>query len=68
MGDFNLPDINCEYHTVESNRSRKFLKHTEGNSLVQVLWEMIRKGAFLDLWLVNREGKQSEQSGDWWLS
>lgn len=55
MGDFNFPDINREYHTVESNRYRKFLKHTEGNFLVQVLREMNRKGALLGLWFVNRE-------------
>ena len=49
MGDFNFPDINWEYHTADTNRSRKFLMHIEGNFLVQVLREPTRKGAFLDL-------------------
>lgn len=29
VGDFNFPDNNREYHTVNTNRSRIFLKHVE---------------------------------------
>ena len=54
--DLNFPDINWEYHAVDANRSRKFLKHVEDNFLVQVLREPTRKGALLDLLFVNREG------------
>ena len=57
MGYFNFLDINWEYHTADTNRSRKFLKHAEGNFLVQVLRELTRKGALLDLLFVNREGQ-----------
>ena len=56
MRDLNFPDDNWEYHTEDINRSRKFLKHTEDHFLVQVLREMTRKGALLDLLFVNREG------------
>jgi len=56
MGDFNFPDINWEYHGVNINRSRKFLKHLEDNFLVQLLRELTRKAVFLDLLFVNREG------------
>ncbi|KAM9591477.1 uncharacterized protein ACIBXB_006274 [Morphnus guianensis] len=52
--------INWEYHTVDTNRSRKFLKHIEDNLLVQVLRELTRKGALLDLLFVNREGLMGE--------
>jgi len=51
MGDFNCPDINCEYHTVDTNRFRKFLEHVEVSFLVQVLRELTRKGALLDCYL-----------------
>ena len=60
MGDFNLPDINWEYHIAETKRSRRFLKHLDDNFLVQVQREPTRKGALLDLLLVNREGLVSE--------
>jgi len=54
MGDFNFPDINREYHKADTNRSRKFLKHVEENFLVQLLMELTRKGALLNMF-VNRE-------------
>ena len=56
MGDFNLPHVNWEYHTAGTNRSRRFLNHLDDNFLVQVLKELTRKGAFLDMLLINREG------------
>ncbi|GAB0199842.1 hypothetical protein GRJ2_002449600 [Grus japonensis] len=54
MGDFNLPDVNWEHHTADTSRSRSFLKHLDDNFLVQLLKEPTRKGALLDLLLVNR--------------
>ncbi|GAB0203202.1 hypothetical protein GRJ2_002785800 [Grus japonensis] len=60
MGDFNLPDINWEHHTADTSRSRSFLKHLDDNFLVQLLKEPTRKGALLDLLLVNREGLVGE--------
>ena len=56
MGDFNFPDVNWKHHTVDTNRCRKFLKHVEDDFLMQVLRELTRKGALLDLLFVNREG------------
>lgn len=38
----------------------RFLKHLDDDFLVQVLRELIRKGALLDLFLVNREGLVDE--------
>ena len=31
MDDFNFPAVNWEYHTADTNGSRKFLKHAEDN-------------------------------------
>lgn len=36
MGDFNLSDMNCEYHTADRSGSRRFLKHLDDNFLVQL--------------------------------
>ena len=55
MGDFNLPDVNWNYHMANTSKSRRFLKHLD-NFLVHVLREPARKGALLDLLLENREG------------
>lgn len=55
MGDFNFPGINWEHHTVNINRSRKFLKHVEDNFFLQVLEELTSNGALLVLLFVNRE-------------
>ncbi|GAB0180024.1 hypothetical protein GRJ2_000467700 [Grus japonensis] len=60
MGDFNLPDINWEHHTADTSRSRSFLKYFDDNFLVQLLKEPTRKGALLDLLLMNREGLMGE--------
>lgn len=48
-----MPDINSEYHIVDTKRPRRFLKHLDDNFLIQA---RNRKGAFLDLWLVNIRG------------
>lgn len=58
MGDFNFPDINWEYQKADTNRSRKFIKHSD-KFLVQVLREPAKKDALLD-GFVNREGLVSE--------
>lgn len=47
--NLNLPDLNCEHHIININRSMRFLKYLDGNFLVQVLRELMKKGAFLDL-------------------
>lgn len=57
MGDLAFPDVNWEYHTADTNGSRKFLKHIEDNLLMHVL----RKGALLDLLFVYREGLMAEE-------
>ena len=49
-----MPDINREYHVAETKRSRRFPKHVDAIFLVQVLGELTRKGALLDLLLVKR--------------
>ncbi|KAK4832275.1 hypothetical protein QYF61_021674 [Mycteria americana] len=56
MGDFSFSDINREYHTVVTGKSRKFLKYAEDNFMSKILCEPTRKYALLDLLLVNREG------------
>ncbi|KAJ7410618.1 rna-directed dna polymerase from mobile element jockey-like [Pitangus sulphuratus] len=55
MGDFNLPEINWEHHTAGTTWSRRFLKNLDDNCLEQVLREVTRKDALLDLLLVNRK-------------
>lgn len=61
-GDFDTPDVNCEYHTADRNRSRRFLEHLVENFLVQVLKEMTRTGVLFDLLLVNRVKEHNELS------
>lgn len=51
MGDFNFPDIYCEYHTAVTSQSGKFLKFVS-----QVFSDPTRKGGLLDLLFVNGEG------------
>lgn len=60
MGDFNLSEVNWEYHTVNTSRSRRFLKHLDNNFLVQVRRETARKGALLGLLLVSSDGLVGE--------
>lgn len=56
MADFIFPGTNCEYHTAEMSRSETLLKSAGENFLSQVLRELTRKDAFLDLLVVNGEG------------
>lgn len=42
--DFSFSDFNWDYHTTDMNKSRKSVKHAEGNILIQVLRELGRKG------------------------
>lgn len=37
QGDFDLADVNWEYHTASTNRSKRSLKHLVDNFFVQVL-------------------------------
>ncbi|GAB0176455.1 mitochondrial enolase superfamily member 1 [Grus japonensis] len=53
-------DVNWEHHTDDTSRSRSFLKHLDDNFLVRLLKEPTRKGALLDLLLMNREGLMGE--------
>lgn len=66
MDDFSLHDINCEHHTADTNTSRRFLKHPDYSFLVQILKEMTRKGAILDLTLLKQRGPCG-CTGDWRL-
>ena len=36
LGDFNLPDVNWEYHTAGTSRSRRFLNHLDDTFVVKV--------------------------------
>ncbi|PKU32319.1 adaptin ear-binding coat-associated protein 1 [Limosa lapponica baueri] len=56
VGDFNLPDINWAHNTAEREQSRRFLECVEDNFLTQLVRELTREGALLDLLFVNREG------------
>lgn len=60
MGHFSPPDINPEYHIAETKRSRRFPKHLDAIFWVQVLGELTRKGALLDLLLGKRGGLVGE--------
>uniref|UniRef100_A0A8B9FNR1 Reverse transcriptase domain-containing protein n=1 Tax=Amazona collaria TaxID=241587 RepID=A0A8B9FNR1_9PSIT len=56
MGDFNHPDICWRDGTARHKQSRRFLDCVEDNFLLQVIEEPTRRGAMLDLVLINREG------------
>lgn len=56
MDDFDLPDVNWEYHTANTDGSRRFLKHLDDSFLVQIRRESTRKGVLRGLLPVNREG------------
>jgi len=56
VGDFNLPDVCWKYNTAERKQSRRFLQCMEGNFLMQLVSELTRGGASLDLLFTNREG------------
>lgn len=44
MGDFFVPDVNWEYHTVVTSRSRIFLKYIENKFLGHLLKKPAGKG------------------------
>ncbi|GAB0205782.1 hypothetical protein GRJ2_003043800 [Grus japonensis] len=56
MGDFNHPDICWRDNAAERKQSRKFLECVNDNFLLQVTEEPTRRGAMLDLVLINEEG------------
>ena len=56
MGDFNHPDISWEDHTARQAQSRRFLQSIDDNFMMQVVEEPMRRGALLDLGLMNKEG------------
>ncbi|GAB0176508.1 hypothetical protein GRJ2_000116000 [Grus japonensis] len=56
MGDFNHPDICWRDSAAEHKQSRKFLECVDDNFLLQVMEELTRRGAMLDLILTNKEG------------
>ncbi|KAJ7416492.1 adaptin ear-binding coat-associated protein 1 [Willisornis vidua] len=60
MGNFNLPEINCEHHTADTTWARRFLKILDDNFMEQVLMELTQKDALLDLLLVNGVDPVSE--------
>ncbi|KAJ7409996.1 hypothetical protein WISP_111312 [Willisornis vidua] len=43
MGDFDLPEINWEYHKAGTTQARRFLKNLDDNLVEQVLREDLEK-------------------------
>ena len=56
VGDFNFPDICWKHSTAEQDQSWRFLECVGDNFLTQLVSELTREGALLDLLFVNREG------------
>jgi len=56
MVDFSHPDICWRDNTARHKHSRRFLECIEDNFLLQVTEEPTRRGAMLDLVLINKEG------------
>ncbi|GAB0176134.1 hypothetical protein GRJ2_000078600 [Grus japonensis] len=56
MGDFNHPGICWRGNTAGHKQSRRFLECIDDNFLLQVIEELMRRGAMLDLILTNKEG------------
>ncbi|GAB0205044.1 mitochondrial enolase superfamily member 1 [Grus japonensis] len=56
MGDFNHPNICWKDNSKGHKRSRRFLECVDGNFLLQVIEEPMRRSAMLDLILTNKEG------------
>ncbi|GAB0180838.1 hypothetical protein GRJ2_000549100 [Grus japonensis] len=56
MRDFNDPDICWRDNTAGHKQSRRFLECVSDNFLLQVIEELMRRGAMLDLVLINKEG------------
>lgn len=61
--DFNLLDVNWEYHTADINRYRRFLKYLD-NFVVPVLREPIQQSPLLVQLLANRECLMGEVAND----
>lgn len=59
-GDFNLANVNWEYCTATTNRSRRFLNTWMEHYMVQTLREPTQKDALLGLLLINREDLVTE--------
>ena len=60
MGDFNHPDICWDSSMVGGGQSRRFLESSEDNFLAQVIDELTRGEALLDLVLTNAEESVKE--------
>ncbi|PKU32048.1 dtw domain-containing protein 2 [Limosa lapponica baueri] len=56
MGDFNHPNICWRDNTAGHKQSRRFLERVDDNFLLQVIKELTRRGAMLDLVLTNKKG------------
>jgi len=56
LGDFIHPDICWQDNTAGHKHSRRFLQCIDENFLPQVEKEPTRRGAMLDLVLINKEG------------
>jgi len=56
MGDFSHPDIWWRDNTAGHKQSWRFLEYVDDNFLLQVIEELMRTGAVLDLVLTNKEG------------
>lgn len=56
MRDFNFPDISLESHSAVIGRFGKSLKFVGDNFWSQVLRELTRKDALLDVLVVNGKG------------
>jgi len=55
MEDFNHPNVCWRDNTAGHKSSKRFLECIEDN-LTQVIKELVRSGALLDLILTNKEG------------
>ncbi|GAB0202565.1 hypothetical protein GRJ2_002722100 [Grus japonensis] len=67
MGDFNHPDICWRDNAAGHKQSRRFLECVDDNFLLQVIEESTRRGATLDLVLINKEGLVGNAQGQPWL-
>ena len=54
VGDFNFPDICWKYNKAEREQSQRLLECVGENFLTQLVRELTREGALLDLLFVNR--------------
>ncbi|PKU42606.1 rna-directed dna polymerase from mobile element jockey-like [Limosa lapponica baueri] len=56
MGNFNHPDICRKNNIMWHKKSRKFLECVDDNFLLQMVEELTRRGAMLDLVITNQHG------------